>query len=65
MSLAVVVGSGREPYNSRLAVGVVSLYCGEDEDLVAHVTCTYALPPDALTPQEADEANAVETASLT
>lgn len=31
----------------RLAVGEVSLYCGEDEDLVAHVTCTYALPPRA------------------
>ena len=29
----------------RLAVGEVSLYCGEDEELVAHVTCTYALPP--------------------
>lgn len=29
----------------RLAVGEVSLYCGEEEDLVAHVTCTYALPP--------------------
>ena len=29
----------------RLAVGEVSLYCGDDEDLVAHVTCTYALPP--------------------
>ena len=29
----------------RLAVGEVSLYCVEDEDLVAHVTCTYALPP--------------------
>ena len=30
----------------RLAVGEVSLYGGEDEELVAHVTCTYALPPD-------------------
>lgn len=30
----------------RLAVGEVSLYSGEDEDLVAHVTCTYALPPE-------------------
>lgn len=29
----------------RLAVGEVSLYCGDDEDLVAHATCTYALPP--------------------
>jgi uncharacterized protein (TIGR00369 family) len=29
----------------RLAVGEVSLYAGEDEDLVAHVVCTYALPP--------------------
>lgn len=30
----------------RLAVGEVSLYCGEEEEeLVAHVTCTYALPP--------------------
>lgn len=36
----------------RLAVGEVSLYCGEEEDLVAHVTCTYALLPDGLTPQE-------------
>ena len=31
----------------RLAVGEVSLYCGDEEDLVAHVTCTYALPPGA------------------
>ena len=29
----------------RLAVGEVSLYCGEEEELVAHATCTYALPP--------------------
>jgi len=30
----------------RLAVGEVSLLCGPHEELVAHVTCTYALPPD-------------------
>ena len=30
----------------RLAVGEVSLSCGPSEELVAHVTCTYALPPD-------------------
>jgi len=31
----------------RLAVGEVSLYGGEEEELVAHVVCTYALPPGA------------------
>ena len=36
----------------RLAVGEVSLYCGEEEDLVAHVTCTYALPPDSVSPAD-------------
>jgi len=30
----------------RLAVGEVSLMCGPQEELVAHVTCTYALPPE-------------------
>ena len=30
----------------KLVVGEVSLYSGEEEDLIAHVTCTYALPPD-------------------
>jgi uncharacterized protein (TIGR00369 family) len=29
----------------RLAMGEVSLYCGVEEQLVAHVTTTYALPP--------------------
>jgi uncharacterized protein (TIGR00369 family) len=36
----------------RLAVGEVSLYCGEEEDLVAHVTCTYALPPRSDSPHD-------------
>ena len=39
----------------RLAVGEVSLYCGEEEDLVAHVTCTYALRPEGLNPQESSD----------
>ena len=30
----------------RLAVGVVDLYGNADQDLVAHVTCTYSLPPN-------------------
>lgn len=29
----------------RLAVGEVYLYTGDSEDLVAHVTCTYSIPP--------------------
>jgi uncharacterized protein (TIGR00369 family) len=29
----------------RLAVGEVSLWSGPGQELVAHVTCTYALPP--------------------
>lgn len=29
----------------RLATGEVSLYSGNEERLVAHVTCSYALPP--------------------
>jgi uncharacterized protein (TIGR00369 family) len=29
----------------RLAVGEVSLWSGPGEELVAHATCTYALPP--------------------
>ena len=31
---------------NKLAVGEVSLYSGEEEDLIAHVTSTYALPQD-------------------
>lgn len=31
----------------RLAVGEVRLHSGEDDDLVAHVTCTYSIPPHA------------------
>ena len=31
----------------RLAVGEVSLHSGEGDDLVAHVTCTYSIPPHA------------------
>lgn len=31
----------------RLAVGEVSLHSGEEDDLVAHVTCTYSIPPHA------------------
>ncbi len=30
----------------RLAVGVVDVYGNSDQDLVAHVTCTYSLPPN-------------------
>lgn len=30
----------------RLAVGEVYLHAGEDEDLVAHVTGTYSIPPN-------------------
>ncbi len=29
----------------RLAVGTVDLFGNNEEDLVAHVTCTYSLPP--------------------
>jgi uncharacterized protein (TIGR00369 family) len=32
----------------RLAVGEVSLYCGEAGSLVAHATCTYSIPPEPL-----------------
>jgi uncharacterized protein (TIGR00369 family) len=31
----------------RLAVGEVSLYAGDNEDLVAHVTGTYSIPPQS------------------
>ena len=34
----------------RLAVGEVYLHAGEEEDLVAHVTCTYSIPPQATDP---------------
>jgi acyl-coenzyme A thioesterase PaaI-like protein len=39
----------------RLAVGEVSLYCGDDEDLVAHVTCTYALPPASVSATDVND----------
>lgn len=32
----------------RLAVGEIGVYGGEDEELVAHVTCTYSIPPEAM-----------------
>ena len=35
----------------RLAVGKVSRYCEVKEGLLAHVTCTYALPPDSSRPK--------------
>ncbi|MDX1512523.1 MAG: PaaI family thioesterase [Gammaproteobacteria bacterium] len=31
----------------RLAVGEVYLYTGDSDHLVAHVTCTYSIPPTA------------------
>lgn len=34
----------------RLAVGEVHLHAGPEEDLVAHVTCTYSIPPQAVGP---------------
>ena len=34
----------------RLAVGEVHLHAGAEEDLVAHVTCTYSIPPQAVGP---------------
>jgi uncharacterized protein (TIGR00369 family) len=34
----------------RLAVGEVSLYPDGEEELVAHVTATYSIPPDHATP---------------
>jgi uncharacterized protein (TIGR00369 family) len=40
--------------SQRLAVGEVSLYCEDEEDLVAHVTCTYALPSGLFLPTEAE-----------
>ncbi|MDJ0956509.1 MAG: PaaI family thioesterase [Arenicellales bacterium] len=30
----------------RLAVGEVDLYSDGEEELIAHVTCTYSIPPD-------------------
>lgn len=30
----------------RLAVGEVSIYSEHDDELVAHVACTYAMPSD-------------------
>ena len=32
-------------WGKRLAVGEVSLYSDGEEELIAHVTCTYSIPP--------------------
>lgn len=41
VALAKVIKLGK-----RLAVGTVELFGNEKDDLVAHVTCTYSLPPN-------------------
>ena len=40
VAYASLIKSGK-----RLAVGEVDLYSDGEEDLVAHVTCTYSIPP--------------------
>ena len=44
VALAKVIKLGK-----RLAVGTVELFGNEHQDLVAHVTCTYSLPPQSNT----------------
>ena len=44
----LIADAGIIKLGKRLAVGEVEIVCADRDDLVAHVTATYSIPPDAV-----------------